>query len=227
MSRTELGRFSSSIVTYTNECTLRCTRNCAPHIAGRHQGHCKGINKSICHSRTRREPDTSNRPSWQPKLLQALLGTRESLNLKILSLLAKIIPTLKTASPVWKAFQLDRDLDYKEANIVFCKKSSGGKAMLHFEKWKQGATTEPMLRHMQKNHRDLLVEPEQSASKVAVSQPFFKTNGPCQSVFNLRWRWPMILLSRIRNRLLYLSDKASVVSWKVSFQDILFQKGIR
>ena len=151
MSRTELGRFSSSIVTYTNECTLRCTRNCAPHIAGRHQGHCKGINKSICHSRTRREPDTSNRPSWQPKLLQALLGTRESLNLKILSLLAKIIPTLKTASPVWKAFRLDRGLDYQEPNKVFCmkclKKSSDGKAIFHFEKWKQSATTEPRLRH--------------------------------------------------------------------------------
>ena len=53
------------------------------------------------------------------------------------------------------------------------KQSADGKTILHFEKWKQDGTTEPMRRHMQKYHHDLLVEAEQQGSKIA-QQPLFK-----------------------------------------------------
>jgi hypothetical protein len=90
-------------------------------------------------------------------------------------------PSLKSASPVWKAFRLDRDLDYQESNKVFCmkciQKTADGKTKFHFEKWKQGTTTEAMRRHLQKHHRDLVIEPEESAPK-HVPQPLFKDKWP-------------------------------------------------
>ena len=86
-------------------------------------------------------------------------------------------PSSKSASAVWRVFRLERDLDYQETNKVFCvkctKQSADGKTILHSEKWKQGGTTEPMRRHMQKYHHDLLVEAEQQGSKIA-QQPLFK-----------------------------------------------------
>ena len=46
--------------------------------------------------------------------------------------------------------------------------------MLHSEKWKQGGTTQPMLRHMQKFHRELLDDEPDRKSATTVSQPLFK-----------------------------------------------------
>jgi hypothetical protein len=49
------------------------------------------------------------------------------------------VSILKNASPVWKAFRLDRNLDYQESNKAFCmkciQKTADGKTKIHFEKW--------------------------------------------------------------------------------------------
>ena len=58
-------------------------------------------------------------------------------------------------------------------------KSEDGKTKLHFEKWKKVTTTELMQRHImiQKHHRELLVEPEQSPPK-HFHQPLFQDKWP-------------------------------------------------
>ena len=90
-------------------------------------------------------------------------------------------PSAKNASLVWRAFQLDHDLDYQETNKVFCmkcpQKSADGKTKLHFEKWKQGTTTEAMRRHIQRHHLHLLKEPEEPTPKHSL-QPLFKDKWP-------------------------------------------------
>ena len=51
-------------------------------------------------------------------------------------------PTSKSPSSVWKAFRLDRDLDYRESNQVFCmkcvKKAANETTVIHSEQWKRG-----------------------------------------------------------------------------------------
>ena len=91
-------------------------------------------------------------------------------------------PTSKSASSVWKAFRLDRDLDYRESNLVFCmkclKKAADGTTVIHSEQWKRGGTTQLMLRHLQSFHRDLLDdEPERKTAK-PVLKPLFKDKWP-------------------------------------------------
>ena len=120
-------------------------------------------------------------------------------------------PSSKSASPVWKAFWLRRDIDYAETNKVFCmkcqSKSADGNTILHFEKWKHVTTTEPMQRHMRKQHPELLVEAAPSASK-PVLQPLFSAVQKWNASKCLQFtkKMTMILLSRTKNRLLLWTE---------------------
>jgi len=83
---------------------------------------------------------------------------------------------LKETSSVWKVFR--RDIYFSVPNRVTCtkcsKKSTEGKLILHSETWVQGATTQPMLRHLRKLHSELLVDKQSPAKKVGQPPTLFK-----------------------------------------------------